>query len=160
MKILKRLAAAVVALAVIAALAAPIGPLPGFFIGGTPTATPDQWPDTSGTDEILLKVPGVLPHVVTIWVIEHDGALHVVGAPDSGWVERIGASASVEMRLDDRTYELTARRLADGWQPVLEAYVAKYRDDYPDIVAGFPPLEEAEGQFALFRLERPAPVSS
>lgn len=153
MKIVKLIVAAAVALAVIAALAAPIGPLPGFFIGGTATPAPAQWPDTSDVDEILLKVPGTPPRVVTIWVIDHDGALHVVGAPDSGWVERIGDGAPVQMRIDDRTYDLTARRIKDGWQPVLEAYVAKYRDDYPDIIAGFPPLEEAEGQFALFRLE-------
>jgi hypothetical protein len=65
MKILKLVVAAVVALAVMAALAAPTGPLPGFFIGGTPTPAPDQWPDTSGTDEILLKVPGTRPAPVS-----------------------------------------------------------------------------------------------
>ena len=39
----------------------PIGPMPGFFIGGQPTPVPKAWPDTSKVDEILLKVPGTLP---------------------------------------------------------------------------------------------------
>ena len=42
----------------------PIGPMPGFFIGGQPTPVSKAWPDTSKVDEILLKVPGILPRVV------------------------------------------------------------------------------------------------
>ena len=47
-------------------LAAPIGPVPGIFIGGTASDSPDPWPDTADTHEILLTVPGTLPRVVTI----------------------------------------------------------------------------------------------
>lgn len=140
-------------LIVVVTIAAPIGPLPGLFIGGTATEVPARWPDTSDVHEIRLKVPGTLPRVVIIWVIDHDGELHVVGAPGSGWVSMLGDGGPVQMRLGDETYDLTATRVTDGWQPVLQAYVDKYRPDYPDIVAGFPPMEEAEGQFALFRLE-------
>ena len=135
--------------------AAPIGPMPGFFIGGTPASAPDRWPDTSGVHEIKLKVPGALPRVVIIWVIEHEGALHVVGGSDSGWVEGIGAGGPVEMRLGDDTYALNASPVSEGWQAILEAYVAKYEPDYPDIVAGFPTIEEAEGTVSVFRLDRP-----
>ena len=53
----------------------PIGPMPGFFIGGQPTPVPKAWPDTSKVDEILLKVPGILPRVVIIWVVQVDSAL-------------------------------------------------------------------------------------
>ena len=44
----------------------PIGPLPGFFIGGQPTPVPQTWPETAKVDEILFKVPGILPRVVVI----------------------------------------------------------------------------------------------
>lgn len=154
MKALKIALLAALAILAILAVAAPIGPLPGVFIGGTPTSTPAQWPDTSATHEIRLKVPGTLPRVVIIWVIEHGGDLHVVGAKDSGWVQMLGTGAPVEMRLEDATYALDATPVTDGWQEVLTAYVEKYRADYPDIIAGFPAIEEAADSVAVFRLNR------
>lgn len=154
MKTLKIALLAIVVLLIVLVFAAPIGPLPGFFIGGTPTAAPASWPDTSDVDEIRLRVPGTPPRVVIIWVIDHQGALHVVGARNSGWVTMLGQGGPVEMRLGDSTYALTATPVLDGWEGVLEAYVEKYRPDYPDIVAGFPPVEEAEDQVAVFRLDR------
>ncbi len=154
MKALRIASLAILALLLIAALVAPIGPMPGFFIGGTSASAPDQWPDTSGVHEIQLKVPGTLPRVVIVWVIEHQGELHVVGSKDSGWVNRIGAGTPVEMRLGDSTYVLHASPVTKGWQEILQAYIAKYQPDYPDIVAGFPTLEEAEGVIAVFRLDR------
>jgi len=154
MKIIRLLAiVAVIALAVFV-VAGPIGPVPGFFIGGEPAKAPAQWPDTSKTHEIRLRVPGTLPRVVNIWVVDHGGDLYVVGATDSGWVSMLGAGGPVEMRLGDQTYALDAAAVTDGWEPVLEAYVDKYRPDYPDIVAGFPTLEEAKGQVAVYRLDR------
>ncbi len=154
MKILRIAAIVVLVLLGVVALVAPIGPLPGFFIGGTAASAPERWPDTSEVHEIELKVPGTLPRVVIIWVIQHQGELHVGGSKESGWVTRIGAGGPVEMRLDDDTYALNATPVTEGWQEILEAYVAKYEPDYPDIVAGFPSLEEAEGVVAVFRLER------
>ena len=117
------------------------------------TERPTQWPDTSATHEIKLKVPGTLPRVVIIWVVEQAGDLYVVGANDSVWVDMIGQSSPVEMRLGDNTYALTATLVASGWEPILTAYVDKYRPDYPDIVAGFPSPEEAQGTVAVFRLD-------
>ena len=154
MKWLRIALPAIGALLLVLALAAPIGPMPGLFIGGTMTDAPERWDDTSSVHEILLKVPGAIPRVVVIWVIEHDGELHVVGGQDSGWVSMIGAGGPVEMRLGDQTYALPARPVTTGWQSILEAYVDKYRPDYPDIVAGFPSIEEAEGTIAVFRLDR------
>ena len=153
MRIMKYIGIGVVAILVVVGVTAPIGPLPGFFIGGNPTATPATWPDTSGIDEIQLRVPGTPPRVVIIWVVDVDGELHVVGSPDSGGVNMIGNGSGVEMRLGDATYSLNARPVTEGWVPILEAYVGKYQADYPDIVAGFPSIEEAEGQFAIFRLD-------
>ncbi len=154
MKVLKIIILIVVILGVGVALLAPLGPLPGFFIGGNATAAPASWPDTSATHEIKLKVPGTLPRVVIIWVIEHDDELHIVGAKDSGWVSMIGSGSPVEMRLGDNTYALQATPVTDGWQEVLTAYVEKYEPDYPDIVAGFPSPAEAEALIAVYRLDR------
>jgi hypothetical protein len=154
MKALKIAMPATLVLLLVLALVAPIGPMPGFIIGGTAAEAPEQWGDTSDVHVIMLKVPGTLPRVVTIWVIEHDGELHVVGSKGSGWVTMIGEGSPVEMRLGDTTYALDASLVTEGWQQILEAYVAKYRADYPDIVAGFPSLEEAEELVAVFRLDR------
>ena len=154
MKILQVVLGVVFVLVIALTVAAPIGPVPGFFIGGTPAAAPAQWQDTSSVHEVELRVPGTLPRVVVIWVIEHAGELHVVGARDSGWVRMIGEQAPVEMRLGDNTYALNASLMTAGWEPVLNAYVDKYRPDYPDIVAGFPAIEDAADQVAVFRLDR------
>ena len=135
---------------------APIGPLPGLFIGGTLATAPEQWPDTTDVDEIRLRVPGILPRVVIIWVVESAGELHVVGARDSGWVSMLGEGGPVEMRLGDSTYPLRAVAVHEGFEDVLTAYVDKYRTEYPDIIAGFPSVAEALTRVAVFRLERPA----
>ena len=154
MKILKIAFILVIVLLVGVGFAAPIGPLPGFFIGGTPTPSPKEWPDTSTTHEIRLKVPGTLPRVVIVWVVEVDGDLHVVGNKDSGWVSMLGRGGPVEMRLDDATYTLNAVAVSADPQSILVPYVEKYRADYPDIVAGFPTAEEAQGLIAVYRLDR------
>ncbi len=154
MKVLKIALPAVVVLLLILAVVAPLGPVPGFFIGGTATPPPTQWSDTSDVHEIKLKVPGTPPRVVIIWVIEYEGELHVAGSQDSGWVQRIGDGAPVEMRLGDSTYALNASPVREGWRPIMEDYIAKYEPDYPDIIAGFPSPEEAEGLIAVFRLNR------
>ncbi|MEM6709044.1 MAG: hypothetical protein AAF648_09690 [Pseudomonadota bacterium] len=136
------------------ALAAPIGPVPGFFIGGSPVKAPIPWPDTGQVDEVRLQVPGLLPRVVIIWIVEFEGELHVVGSKDSGWVQMLGPGGPVKLRLEGSTYDLVAERVTDGWEPILAAYIDKYKVNYPEIVSGFPSLEEAEGAFGLFRLNR------
>ena len=130
----------------------PIGPLPGFFIGGQPTPVPQTWPNTAKVDEILLKVPGILPRVVVIWVVQVDGALYVVGNSASGWVKRLGDGAAVEMRLSGNTYAINATPVTQDLERLLNAYKDKYRPNYPDIVAGLPALTESGDQFGVFRL--------
>lgn len=154
MKILKIASIVVLVLLVVAALIAPIGPMPGFFIGGSAAAVPAQWDDTSDVHEIKLKVPGTLPRVVTIWVIDYEGELYVVGSKESGWVRMIGDGSPVEMRIGEDTYALQAAIVAEGWQPMMEAYVAKYQPHYPDIVAGFPSVDEAKDLISVYRLGR------
>ena len=153
-RVLTWIGGVVVAVAVIYALIAPVGPAPGIFIGGEAADAPDEWPSTAGVDEILLRVPGALPRVVIIWVVDYGGELYVVGAQDGGWVSMIGDESPVQMRLEGRTYDLTAKRIHTGWEPMVTAYKEKYAPNYPDIVAGFPAVEDAGGIMALYRLER------
>jgi len=148
---------AVVAIAVVIGIAiAPVGPVPGFFIGGTPAEVPAQWPDTKDVDEIRLRVPGFLPRVVTIWVVESAGELYVVGGRESGWVSMLGEGGPVKMRLLESTYGLRAVAVREGWEAVLTAYVEKYRQDYPDIIAELPKIDDARSRVTVFRLARPA----
>jgi hypothetical protein len=44
--------------------------------------------------------------------------------------------------------------LATGWQPVITAYMDKYRADYADIVNSFPAAEDAKDSTAVFKLSR------
>ena len=152
MRILKIATAAVLALLVLGVVLAPLGPLPGIFIGGTETTVPEAWFDTSAIHEIDLEVPGALRRVVTVWVIQLNGNLHVVGSKESVWVSMLGQSGPVRIRIGDKTYPMTANRMVAGWKPVLLAYQNKYRPDYPDIIGGFPPIEAAIKTTAVFRL--------
>ncbi len=140
-------------LAILIALA-PLGPLPGVFIGGTPTPAPLKWQDTSAVDEIQLRVSGALPRVVNLWVVEMDSELFVVGDKGSTWVSMIGQGGPVEMRLGDKTYALAATPIAQGWEPIYQAYLDKYRPNYPDLVSQFPLVGETDGSGAIFRLSR------
>jgi hypothetical protein len=49
---------------------------------------------------------------------------------------------------------LRAVAVRDGWESIVTAYVDKYRPKYPDVVAGFPTIDEARTQITVFRLER------
>ena len=139
------------------AIMAPIGPLPGFFIHGTPTEVPTSWPDTTDEHKILLQVDGVLPRVVIIWVVDYENDLYVFGGTTSGWVQLIGESAPVKMRLDNSTFDLIAERVTDDLEAITTAYRDKYRADYPEIIeSGDLDVNKADESFRVFRLERPS----
>jgi hypothetical protein len=156
MKVLKIVALGLAVIVAILAWVSPVGPMPGIFIGGTPSPLPDVWSDTRQVHEIELEVSGgLVPRVVIIWVVQVDGDLHVVGFKGSGWTSALGTGGSIRMRMGDKTYELDAHLVTSGWQPILEAYLDKYRADYPDIVEGFPALEEAKEIASVYRLTAP-----
>ena len=155
MKVLK-IALPILAVLVILLIALlPIGPVPGFIVGGTETDVPETWGDTSAIHEIKLKVGASgLPRVVIIWVTQFENELYVVGANESGWVSMLGEGGPVQLRMEDKTYPLNATRVTAKWEAVLEAYQNKYRADYPEIINGFPTLEEAKGTTAVFKLSK------
>ena len=155
MRIVKIASGVLLVLALIVLVAAPIGPLPGIFIGGTETPAPATWEDTSGIDEIRLKAPGTIPRVVIIWVIDVAGELYVLGMKDSGWTSRIGDGAPVEVRIGDHTYAVQAVPVAEAEAlPIYEAYIAKYEPNYPDLIAQMPSIDEAAGVAVMYRLDR------
>jgi len=150
-----KIAAVVISLLVVILIGlAPIGPMPGVFIGGKDTSAPAVWGNTSAEHQIRLKVPGTIPRVVIIWVIQYENDSYIVGSKESGWVKMLGQGGNVDMRLGDNTYSLNASMVVTDWQPVLTAYMDKYRADYPDIVNSFPAAEEAKDSTAVFKLSR------
>ena len=154
MKVIKIVIPILLVTIILLAWIAPVGPMPGIFIGGTSSDVPDNWGNTTVIDEIKLEIQGTLPRVVVIWVVQVDGDLHVVGSKSSGWVGMLDQGGPVRLRMGDKTYSLTARLVTIGWEPILEAYIDKYRVDYPDIVNSFPALEEAVATTSVFRLTR------
>jgi hypothetical protein len=154
MKALKIAVPVLLVILLIVAILAPIGPLPGFRIGGLESPVPENWGDTSQVHEVKLKIPGTIPRVVIIWVIQYQGDLYVVGNSTSGWVKMLGSGGPVSMRIIDKTYSLSAKKMMTGWQPVMLDYVEKYRADYPDVTSNFPSPEEAADSISVFRLTR------
>jgi len=154
MRILK-IIVAILALALpIVLIAAPIGPLPGLWIGGTETPAPSIWQDTSGVDEIRLKAPGAIPRVVIIWVVDFEGELYVLGMKSSGWTGMIGEGGPVEVRIGNETYAVRATPVVERAEEVYTAYLAKYEPNYPELVASFPSIEEGRETAVIFKLDR------
>ncbi|MEM8766856.1 MAG: hypothetical protein AAGE43_05400 [Pseudomonadota bacterium] len=141
---------------IVVAIAAPIGPLPGFRLGGSEAAAPERWSTESLPDEVrLANYSGLLPHVVIIWVVEHNDSLFVVGDSASSWVQGTSASPDVDLRIGDAVYAMRADRLPTDHPvlvDVLQAYIDRYKADYPDIIASFPPMEEFSQGGAVFQL--------
>lgn len=154
MRIVRIVSAVLVVLGLIVLLAAPIGPLPGVFIGGAETSPPSVWEDTSGIDEIRLKAPGAIPRVVIIWVIDFEGELYVLGMKNSGWTRMIGEGGPVDVRIGDRTYAVRATPIEQRAEEIYAAYIAKYEPNYPEIVASMPSMEEGRDLAVIFRLDR------
>ena len=137
------------------AMAAPIGPMPGIRLGGSPATTPAEWSSVTLPEEVNLATSaGLLPHVVILWVVESDNHLYVIGAPDSTWVEQATQSPDVRLRIGDDAYDMLATRIQSGRQDIFQMYIDRYKDNYPDIIAGFPPVEEFAKGAALFELNR------
>jgi hypothetical protein len=153
MKILKVASSILFLLAAAFVWLAPIGPAPGFFIGGTESVLPESWSETSAIHEIRLKVDnGLLPRVVIIWVVQVENHLYIVGSRGSGWVSMLGQGGPVQMRMGSNTYRMNASPVTENWQLILKRYMDKYRPDYPDIVSDFPPIEDAVDTIVVFKL--------
>lgn len=142
---------------VFAALAAPLGPLPGFWINGTASDVPESWGNTLPIHEIRLQVgDGPIGRTVTIWMVQIDDELFVVGDANSRWTRGIGAGGPVRVAIKSSLYELTATPVEAGKAQVISAWVKKYEQDYPDIVAGLSQDDRVRSA-AVFRLTARTP---
>lgn len=153
MKALKTICWIAVAAAAVAAFLAPLGPLPGFRIGGESAPVPASWGETREIHEIKLQIgEGPIGRTVIIWMVQVDGNLYVTGQPDSGWTQGIGAGSPVRLQLAGKLYELNATPVTDGKVAVLTAWMNKYAPDYPDIVNAYPSPEQGAKRASVFRL--------
>jgi hypothetical protein len=84
--------------------------------------------------------------------VESGGSLYVVGDPASTWVKKATNSSDVRIRIGDSVYDMQARRMPTRRVDVLQAYVDRYKADYPEIINSFPPLPEFAQGSALFEL--------
>ena len=135
------------------ALVAPIGDMPGIRLGGSPATAPAQWSSVDLPEEVLLSTSaGVLPHVVILWVVESDDRLYLIGDPASTWVEGATRSPDVRLRIGDNVYGMRAARITSGRQDIFQMYIDRYKDNYPEIIASFPPIEQFAQGGALFEL--------
>ena len=153
MKILKIVGIVVLVAVVVAAIAAPIGPMPGFLIGGSDTKVPASWGNTADIHEIRLQVnDGPIGRTVIIWTVQYESDLFVFGSNDSGWVQAIGAGGPVRLEMEGQRYNLQASPVTEGYLPIIDAWMAKYSPDYPEITQAFPPAEEAIKSATVYRL--------
>jgi hypothetical protein len=153
MKILKIGSLILLFALVVAAVAAPVGPMPGLLIGGSASEVPASWGDTRSIHEIQLQIgEGPIGRTVIIWTVQIDGDLYITGQKDSGWTRGIGSGGPVRLQLEGNLYELTATPVTVGQADVLAAWLDKYSPDYPELVEGFPSPEEAIRTSAVFRL--------
>ncbi|MDH3644027.1 MAG: DUF2255 family protein [Gammaproteobacteria bacterium] len=138
------------------ALAAPIGPMPGIRLGGDSATPPAEWASVNLPEEVRLAThAGALPHVVIIWVVESGNRLYVIGAPDSAWVEGATQSPDVRLRIDGNAYDMRATPLEAGRREIAQKYIDRYKDNYPDIISGLPPIDEFSQGAAILELARP-----
>ena len=131
---------------------APVGPVPGFRIGGRESPAPSSWGSTRQIHEVRLEVQASIPYVVTIWMVQVDGDVHVLGSKDSIWVRRLREEPEARLRIEDKTYAVIADPVTGDSSNVISAFFEKYQADYPDIVEGMSALAEAPSTYSVFRL--------
>ena len=150
---LKIVLGVVVVLVLVVALAGPIGPIPGLRLGGNEASPPDSWSAVDLPEEVRLTAgDGLLSHVVIIWVVDLNNELVVFGEGASGWVQDALAADTVRLRVHDSVYTLRPERITD-LEVAFQAYVDRYQDNYPEIIAGMNDPEVVSSGVG-FRLRR------
>ena len=151
---IKKLALLIILAAIVVLWLAPIGPMPGFFIGGTVITAPDTWEDTSAVDEVRLKVEGLIPRVVIIWVVEVDGELYVTGDKQSGWVKGLKNGGDAQLRIGEHTYPVVAEPQSENVEKLISAWYEKYQPNYPEIIGQMRAVSVEPRPYQVFKLAR------
>jgi len=136
-------------LLLLAALAAgclePSDQRPGFALRGEKVAAlPQDWAFSDAHPEVAVQVatPYVLPHSVTIWCAQVDGALYL-GARDpetKSWPGWVDDHPEVRLKIGNTLYDVRLEPVSDEARlgPVRKAYADKY--DLPAPGPDSPPI--------------------
>lgn len=99
----------------------PAGLLPGGRLAGEPTATPTDWGFAGDAGTIQLETNPAEPYSVNLAYTVLGGRFYVnAGGTETRWAAHIAADPRVRLRLDDRLYDLRARRVTEASE--LEAF--------------------------------------
>ena len=107
---------------------------PGLWLNGESVSpAPTDWRFTNAHKEIFVEVqtPYFVPHSVTIWCAELDGALYI-GArnpDDKNWPGWIAKAPQVKLKIAEKVYPVTTRQISDESliKEIKTAYAAKYQ---------------------------------
>jgi hypothetical protein len=120
---------------------------PGGKLEGALSPVPPDWSFSSEVSTIQLETRPADPYSVNIWAIGMGPALYVhAGAYRSAWVEYMEADSKVRFRIDDKLFELRAKRVED--QGEFTRFSDVYEEKY-----GSRPRNEDVAEAYLFRLE-------
>ena len=111
----------------------PIGPFAGGALSGQSAPAPAVWDEVP--DAVQLEVRPADPYSVNVWAAGIGPALYVAGDPEGkNWISYIRADGKVRVRLGEAVYSLAAIEVedADERARVLDAYIAKYKEDPAD----------------------------
>jgi len=93
----------------------PAGLLPGGRLTGEPTATPADWGMAGNAGTMQLETNPAEPYSVNLAYTVLGGRFYVnAGGTETRWAAHIAADPRVRLRLDERLYDLRARRVTDA----------------------------------------------
>ena len=89
--------------------------LPGGSLDGDAAPTPADWAFAGDSGTIQIETRPADPYSVNVAFTILDGVLYVnAGGTETRWAAHIAADPRVRLRLDERLYDLRARRVTDA----------------------------------------------
>jgi len=108
------LAAALAALLGCSGDGGPAGVLPGSALAGESATPPGDWSFAGDAGTMQLETHPTEPYSVNLAYTIVGGRFYVnAGGTETQWARNIALDANVRLRLDDRVYDLRARRVDD-----------------------------------------------
>ncbi len=111
------------------ACGAPIGPISGGHLQGTPKDWPTNWTFTDAQKYILLETNPKDPYSVTLWGVSLDDEFYIAAAdPSSQWVNNLLQDPAVTVGVSGNLYIGVATVVNDRSlsQRVRQRYLTKY----------------------------------